>query len=353
MRLVSDCIHSRQNNFDFIRFIASASVIFSHAFSLSNGTAEREPLNTLTDGQATFGTLAVWIFFVLSGFLITQSYDKSRNLLHFGISRVLRVYPALFLVFFMTVFFLGPLVTTLPLIDYFSHPQTYDYLKGIFLRTMQYDLPGVFQENVYKGTVNGSLWSLYFEFLFYIVVAFLGAFNLLTKRSIAVLFLGSLIVSMFPLLIGREYFILFRYFSAGMFLYAYRDIIRLNKFFAIVSLSLLIISVAVGGFDIAFVIFGSYVIIYFSFSEEFKMYRFAKYGDLSYGLYIFAYPVQQTITMIFGGHMDPQINFIYSFIITSGLAFASWHLVESKSLRIKKRLLSTPKGHIQTSSLIE
>ena len=103
----------RKNNFDFIRLMAASLVIFSHCFPLTlpSENAE-EPLMIVSGGQITLGNLSVMIFFVVSGFLITQSFVYSQDLRKFLLARVLRIFPALIFLILATVFILGPIVST-------------------------------------------------------------------------------------------------------------------------------------------------------------------------------------------------------------------------------------------------
>jgi peptidoglycan/LPS O-acetylase OafA/YrhL len=188
-RSIDEFIKERKNNFDFIRFLAATLVIFSHSYPITTGNNGSEPFGILSNGQMTFGELAVSVFFVISGFLITQSFDRSKNIFYYLKARILRIFPALIMVVILSVFFLGPIFTDLSLKNYFSDPQTIDYFKTITLYWMQFDLPGVFQSNIYPGAVNSSLWTLWFEFFFYIVVAFLGVTKLLNKWIVLVGFI--------------------------------------------------------------------------------------------------------------------------------------------------------------------
>ncbi|MEW9673274.1 hypothetical protein [Ammoniphilus sp. 3BR4] len=99
-------------------------------------------------------------FFVISGFLITQSFDRNPVLKNYLLSRMLRIFPGLIFAVLISTFILGPLVTSLPLNDYLKHPQTYNYMQGILLFLVQYVLPGVFEDNIYKHAVNGSICTI-------------------------------------------------------------------------------------------------------------------------------------------------------------------------------------------------
>jgi len=139
------------NNFDFIRLVAASLVVFSHSFILAEGTDGREPLYFLTAGREDLGQVAVATFFVISGFLITMSFESSRSIGNYLWKRVLRVFPALIILLLLTTFVLGPLATNLSLKDYFSQGHTYSYLTNVRLFRLQYDLPGLFQENPYPN----------------------------------------------------------------------------------------------------------------------------------------------------------------------------------------------------------
>jgi peptidoglycan/LPS O-acetylase OafA/YrhL len=153
----------RSNNFDFLRFLAATLVIFSHSFSFSTASGW-EPLLTLTRGQSTLGGVGLGIFFVVSGFLVTQSFENSRSIARFLKARVLRIFPALAVVVCLSVFLLGPLLTSLSLGAYLSNSATYNYLSQLLLDPSHYSLPGVFGSNVQGSLFNGPLWTLSFEF---------------------------------------------------------------------------------------------------------------------------------------------------------------------------------------------
>ena len=112
-KYIDQCIDSRINNLDIIRFIAATLVVFSHSYPLTLGNNGSEPFAVFSNGQMTFGELAVSIFFVISGFLITQSYDRSKDLIYYMKARTLRIFPGLIFCVILTVFLLGPFFTRL------------------------------------------------------------------------------------------------------------------------------------------------------------------------------------------------------------------------------------------------
>nr|WP_295972281.1 acyltransferase [uncultured Bacillus sp.] len=333
-KTVDLCIDERKNNLDFIRFVAATCVIFSHAYPLTTGNNASEAFAVFSKGQMTLGELAVSIFFVISGFLITQSYDRSKDPIYYFKARVLRIFPGLIFCVFLTILLLGPIFTELSVKDYFKNRETFDYLKTITLYWIQYDLPGVFQTNVWPVAVNGSLWTLWYEFFFYIVVAALGVVRLLDKRVVLVGFI--LASALYFLGIGGLYTDLFRYFGAGMVVYLFRKHIKMNGWMAIISLIILMITVKMGYFVYAFTIFGTYLIFYFAFDTRVKLQNFGKYGDFSYGIYIYAFPIQQIMSYLFHNQLTHWENFLLAFPFTLLFAIISWYLVEKRALKYKK-----------------
>ena len=158
------------NNADFVRFIAAAAVVVSHAYPLAARNAD-EPLVRLSGGQTTLGTLAVTTFFALSGYLITQSWLRRRDLGAFAAARALRILPGLAVVVALTVFVYGPLLTTLPVLRYFVKYETVRYLGAVALWHMPFTLPGVLEDVPFTARGNGSLWTLWYEVVCYAAIA--------------------------------------------------------------------------------------------------------------------------------------------------------------------------------------
>lgn len=154
--------HARENNFDFLRFFAAALVLFAHSYPLV-GRREDEPLTLLT-GYEKGGSIAVGVFFVMSGYLIASSWLASSSPKSFLIKRALRIFPALIVAVLLSAFVIGPLVTQFDLGRYLAADGTWTYLQNILLVT-RYELPGVFTGNLYPDVVNGSLWTLPLEVL--------------------------------------------------------------------------------------------------------------------------------------------------------------------------------------------
>lgn len=334
-------MNGRINNFDFIRFIAATLVIYTHSFALS-GTG-KDLVISYTNSQTHSGELGVMIFFILSGFLIALSYDRSHNPVYFLKSRVLRIMPALIVLVLITVFLIGPLVTSLSFKEYITHPMTWAYLKTINVFDIQLLLPGVFENNAWRlPFVNGSLWTLKMEFTYYIMVMFLGIVGVLTNKKFISLFLVfSIVISNIDFistpLINEHAFDLktLPYFVIGMYFYVNRDTIQFNQHLILLALIATLLTGRYGGFEAVSFIFIAYIIFYFVYSPDIKLNKFGKYGDFSYGLYIYSFVIQQTVTHFFGGKMWWFANFSISFVITLILSVLSWHYIEKPFLNFK------------------
>ena len=339
------------NNFDFIRLFAAILVIITHSYTLK-GSSDVDILFKLTSGSIQFSHLGVAIFFVISGYLITQSSISSPSWRSYLWKRILRLLPGLFVVLILCVFVLGPIFSSLPIRDYFSNGETSKFLLSVFIYFKNYSLPGVFENNPVDA-VNGSLWTLAYEFTLYIFVMIAGLIGLVKKRNVLlliwVLFLGIRIFlgNRFfwfsyasPYTFGLNIQYLFEwsfYFLSGMLFYLYRD----KK---IVDVRILVCTL------LAYIIFAlwkqtevlnilnymliPFLIMYLSFLPS-KVSHISKFGDFSYGIYIYAFPVQQTIIYVFDNRISVAPLILMSVLITLPLAILSWHLIEKKALKLK------------------
>ncbi|RYZ43246.1 MAG: acyltransferase [Myxococcaceae bacterium] len=331
------CLDGRRNNLDFIRFIAAVGVIFSHAFPLGQGAGAPEPFEAWTHGQMTLGRLCVAVFLIISGVLITQSFERSPGLARYLWARALRILPGLAGVLLVSAFLLGPALTELPLGRYFQSPETYLYvLRNLTLYQSQWNLPGVFPRNAYPGAVNGSLWSLSYEVGFYLLVAGLGATGLL-RRPMALLGWAVAVLVPFVPRVGPRLNLwpeLYLYFGGGLLLYLFRDRLRMSPWGALGCVVVLVVTAQWGGLKYAVGGCGTYLVLYLAFLPS-RLSGFARHGDFSYGVYVYAFPVQQTVTWLLGGTVAWWVNATLSLPVVVLLAALSWHLVEKRALRLK------------------
>lgn len=337
-------INTRENNFDFLRFFAASLVIISHTFPLFG--SQFEPFVAVA-GYTTFGGLAVYIFFTISGFLITKSWFDNPGFFIFAYKRFLRIFPGLIAAVFFGALIVGPLATKLSVREYLTHPQTMDYLKNVFLFPIRYYLPGVFTDNPYQNAVNGSLWTLSIEFIMYVFVAVFGVLGILKRKwLIAALILAMLFLDM-HILPRPEYqsLVIFYmkaadslkcaiFFLLGSFFYLNNEKISLNPGFALLAMALYFISFRTQAASIVGYLALPYLILFFAFSD-YPFRKFGKYGDFSYGMYVYAFPVQQSVMWLGARHLSIWGFFALSYLFTLALSAVSWHLIEKQALRLK------------------
>lgn len=314
------CQGRRLNSFDLLRLLAATAVILHHVAPLSGAPALRL-------FSTDFGELGVGVFFVISGYLVTASWRRAPELGAFLKKRILRIEPALVVSLALTALVLGALVTTLPLADYFRTPQVWLYvLRNALLYPVTYELPGVFTRNPLPDTVNGSLWTLRLEFSCYLLVAALGVARLLTPRVVAGLAIvaGALFVVLHiarPDLGATGILRLVDIAALNGFLFLAGGFLHLRDrpvpIWAAVLLAPLLLTPAwIFGLPALVVVLGSL-----------RSVRLP--GDISYGLYIYAFPLQQVLAT------HSQLTFVTAFAATAPVAVASWFLVEKPALRLK------------------
>jgi peptidoglycan/LPS O-acetylase OafA/YrhL len=342
--MLGDYDGSRRNNFTALRIVFAWSVLFGHSFSIT-GYSNLNPLKSFFEGSIWIGAIAVNGFFVISGFLVAASLLR-RGTLDYGVSRCLRIYPALIVCVVLTVFLLGPLTTTLSLRDYLGHEGTWSYLwNATALFNMQFGLPGVF-EDLPRNAVNGSLWTLTVELSCYLLLAIGGLLGLLQSRVVAnlallALFLFGLFFFEALPLVGRQdgWSRLGVYFLLGVTCYVNRGVIPLDGRMALGAVFAFYAGLGETWFTWVAPPALTYVVFFLAYRTPFLNLD-ARFGDPSYGIYIYAWPVQQLLVTLFPGE-GPYFNTVVASVIVVTLALASWHLVEKPCLGLKRRLLAS------------
>jgi len=336
----------RHNNFDALRLLAATAVIFSHAFLLATGRQDSEPMMLLTGGQTILGVVGVFVFFVISGDLVTESWERAPSLPRFALKRALRIYPGLAACILVLAFGLGPLVSTLPLGDYLSSYGTYDFFgANLLLHTDHNSLPGVWFTGRELGhIVDGPLWSLPVEIAMYAMVAALGAGRLLrVPVLVALLAVGLLAIALDASSWRDRDFTgsvlwLLGFFVMGMLLRQLAPRRALDGRLALLALAGLIASIPLHAFILLFPLCGRYLAICLALHPALPLVPASRFGDLSYGLYIYGWPVEQTVL-----YLRPEAGwwelFLIAYPVTAVVAFLSWHLVEKRALRLERALL--------------
>jgi peptidoglycan/LPS O-acetylase OafA/YrhL len=336
----------RKNNFDFIRLVFAVFVIVSHAYPLT-GSKVCDWLCINTNGQVMFSYIGVKGFFILSGYLIFQSLQRSETLIEYYWKRILRLFPGLALVLIITILFVyGVYDQTYG--SYWTNESVWAYFKNnILLFQIQYSIPGVFENNPYPNAINGSLWTIPFEFSLYILLSMLFYIrqnNVLSKISISIFFLLFILIhymfsnqltEVYFILNGQLFFELGAFFLSGAFLGAFEiEKIRFKNSIIIIFSILIVISLYFNFFYLIKLFALPIVVILFGISStKFINSIGNKIGDLSYGIYLYSFPVQQILVYFF--HLDVYELILSSTIISAIFAYLSWHLVEKKALKLK------------------
>ena len=333
------------NSLDLLRLVAAALVLYSHQFALLGAP------DPSFFGWSTFGGAGVSIFFFLSGMLVWSSWDRDPDRGRFFRRRALRIFPALWVAVALTALLLGPAVSVLPWQQYFGSLETWRYFTtAVFIN--QHNLPGVFTQNLYPRVVNGSLWTLPVEFLCYVSVAMVGSFRRVPKGLLIAANLLAVVLLTFlgPMFAGARFsphFEMMAFFWWGV-LYGYctqasgreaRDD-RLPWFLVLLAF----LSFALMGarsFERAAMLACAASLVHIARKVSAGAKLTTPVGDLSYGMYIFAFPVQQMVVYWgLGRDWSWGVHFGLSLLGTSFLAYASWHLVESKALRHKPKAVT-------------
>jgi peptidoglycan/LPS O-acetylase OafA/YrhL len=359
MTRIGDLASGRNNNFNLLRMIAASAVLVSHAYPIALGNGATEPLSSLL--QMSLGTLAVVSFFAISGFFISQSFDRSNGLISFVVARILRVYPGLAIVLLLTAFVLGPIFTTQSMASFFTQPDTFLYIpRNLSLKWLQYDLPGVFRLNPYGSAINGSLWSLFYEITCYGLVVIVGLTSLKGGNWAFNSFLALYAAAYLLLKIwGRDlldhsgllanFHLLTLPFVIGMAFYWFRRFLPLSFFlFIIVCIAPLLIHGSYW-FKEVFVICWCYLIFYAGYLRWAPLNTYNALGDYSYGMYIYAFPCEQVIASIWSD-ISPLALIWISLPATLAAAVLSWHFIESRALAQRSFVSRWLQGRLMRTS---
>ncbi|MFZ6748896.1 acyltransferase family protein [Undibacterium sp. Ren11W] len=346
---LSSVTSGKNNNYNLIRILAALAVLVGHSFALLK---QPEPLGQ--DLGISLGSIAVDLFFIASGFLVTGSLLQRQNLQEYLLARALRIFPGLLVVLLLSVFVLGAVFTSLTLTAYYSHPQTYYYLhKCLTLVTgAAYYLPGVFESNPYKGAVNGSLWTMVYEVKMYIFLAIFWAVCRVSKNHGLLLFRRLILL----LATGAGIFSLVHYFSSaehspadGLFFMFFsgaayavlKDKVQLSaRLFWPLCLALLGSAMLnQQAFFLVYQVSLAYILFYLAYVPAGLIRKYNVLGDYSYGVYIYAFPVQQSLIALYPA-ISVAVLTLLSGAVTLMLAVLSWYLIEQPALAFKGRFVA-------------
>lgn len=344
--LLSQYATSRDNNFNLVRFLAAFAVLWSHSYAMVLGPQNQEPwVNWL--GYTPAG-IAVDVFFVTSGFLVTASLLRLDNFKAFVRARALRIFPALVVMSLLLALVMGPLFTTLPPGEYFTQSEVWKFIvkDSTILTGVKFKLPGVFDGHPMDDVVNGSLWTLPFELRCYLTLALVWWAASFAKHKALRSFTRMLVIGTSLMLLsfwvshafGYKHwhtFRLFFMFFCGAVFWVFRERIPMRTSILVAMAVPLAAAVVVPKYFFwVYPLAAAYIVLWFAYVPGGWLRRFNRFGDYSYGIYIYAFPVQQMLLELVPG-ITPEQMILAAAAGTLPLAMASWHFVEKPMLARK------------------
>jgi peptidoglycan/LPS O-acetylase OafA/YrhL len=337
---LDDALRRENNNADLFRLIAALAVIWGHAFALSPREGEHEPIGALL-GFDYSGSLAVKFFFFLSGILVTSSWLRQPSPVKFAVARIVRIFPALIVSGSICMLVIGPMLTSLPLGQYFGN--TWMYIHIFKQPYMGYVMPGVFQNNAYQDA-NGSLWTICYELLMYAALLALAMCGLLRLKVVAAFACGAVIVwflyrpdsiSIFGLPNNNDAGRLPAFFSFGVLLALFKEKIRIDA--RVVLGTYLLAWLLRNGPVFEYAFYAAFLLtpLWLMTLRPIKALKLP--GDYSYGVYVYGWPIQQTITALFPD-ISLQQNQLFSIAVAIAVGAASWHFLEKPFVKVGHRL---------------
>ncbi|MDD4971531.1 MAG: acyltransferase [Paludibacter sp.] len=333
----------KQNNFNFLRFYFAFIVVIGHLIEVSN-------INAFHKFAPFFSTyISVTAFFCISGFLISRSYLNTPDFKDYLKKRAARLLPAYVFIILTCAIFLS-FMSKYSISEYFTNPLLYKYLASnlTFLNFIQPCLPGVFLNNA-SCAVNGALWTLKIEVSFYLIIPVLLYFTKKIKKK-HLLFIGIYLLSVMyrnffeylSNLHGLEYYSIIArqlpgfmsYFVCGIALYYYFDFFIQTKKTLLLFGLIIFIMERILGFEFLTPLALSVIIFFVAYSFK-RLNNFTKHGDISYGIYIFHYPIMKIASEFgFFEKYNPVLVSITIVLLVLLVGFASWHLIEKRFLKI-------------------
>lgn len=349
----------RHNAYDDVRFILAVAVLYVHSYGLLGKSTW---LGIFTHRQVDVSIFAVYGFFVLSGFFMIQSLERNPSLISYSKHRFARILPAFWLSLGLSAFVLAPLLLeNLAVFSYHPGSPLHFFIHAGSFHIWEYSwgISGMFPNNPIPEGINGSMWTLKHEVALYfalplmlfifgksdrviiLITVFFTILNLYCIYSNNQLKLFNLPEYAWVISSGQyPFFVAFaNYFFIGVCCYRFRHHLYFSLLYFIPLAALFIIAASKGHMKTLFILVVPYTVLFLG--ALLKQKWIARYGDYSYGMYIYAFPIQQLLIHLFGkDHLTPIALFIYSFLLTLILSICSWHLLEHPILKRVRKVSS-------------
>lgn len=339
---------SASNNFLLLRLLAATLVIYGHSFALAPKCDNCKDIASRITGSPWILShhIGLYIFFVISGFLVTKSCIETPSTGTYFTKRALRIFPGLAVCVLLMIFVFGFIFTSLPASEYLTSPGTWKYLfRNATAYRYSTELPGFsIRGGDFATAVNSSLWTIPIEARLYILAGVASVAALRSRLALNLLLAGFGILAVFNM-IPTLYQSAADYQLAGLFgfgalLYINRHSVPYSPKGLALLVVLAILSNINGSYFLLWSLALAYGCIVFAYAPKIPLPRWV--GDYSYGIYLYGFPIQQLIA-----HFLPDAGPYEMFVIATPLAWIagaiSWKLVEQPFLKLKRR---TPKGSI-------
>ncbi|MGX9147707.1 acyltransferase family protein [Mesorhizobium sp. 128a] len=329
---------NRPSGFDYLRLFLSISVLLSHSIGICYGWSAPIVIWLWHGPPHPMLYFIVPSFFALSGFLVAGSLERN-TVPAFLTLRFIRIFPALCVEVLISALFLGTLLTSLSLRDYFSHPEFWRYLGNI-VGWVHFDLPGVFENRPPPNRVNGSLWTVPFELNCYIAIAALGMAGLVKRPMLftSAAAFGMLALSAKAAFTG--FFIvggnapggvLILSFLFGAAIYLVRNTLPFSFPLFVLSFTLSLVCFYFGAMFYFATPFVAYSTAYIGLLNP-RRTLLVRGADYSYGIYLYGYPFQQAAFQLLPGGTFWLLNIVYTVLSSGAAACLSWTFVERRVL---------------------
>jgi peptidoglycan/LPS O-acetylase OafA/YrhL len=336
------------HNFDFIRLVAASSVIFSHSFLIADGNDAREPFVRLLGESNILGLYGVFLFFIVSGFLVTQSACRSRSVLSYAWNRILRIYPALIGCAAFSAVVLGTAFTTISRLHFWLKLIPLDYALNVI------EAPGHNAGNMESvvfypssggwlaSCVNGSLWTIPLELTCYLIVGVLAALRMLNWRTAL-----AVCALCLPLMFGvfshlsvatglSDFLLVAPSFACGAVVYFLWDKWKLPFWPILLCPLAAAAAFKFGRFMGLFPLFAAYPLIWLGTTNVVRLPSLKKFGDISYGVYLYGWPMEQVARAWIGPSGQWWQVFLLGGLLAGACGYASWRLIEGPALKLKQ-----------------
>lgn len=339
-RNLSHVLDDPENSFSVVRLFCALAVVVSHSFLLVTGSGAADPLAW---ASVDLGQVAVNTFFFLSGLMLARSYSLRPNLLTFFRARALRILPALIASGLVVALLIAPFGTHHTFSGYYEELRTWLYPAASATLFEEATLTDVFAFGTQPGEINRPLWTIKYELLAYAAFGIAAALGFMRHKAVvltALAVFAGLFVAIDFVVVGESPLgSVLRFgscFLLGVAAHQFATHIRLKAWIAVALIGGWLVlddSVVGPALSIVAIAYAALVIGALRFPV---LTREARNADLSYGLYLYAWPVQQALLpFVLGTSLGVVGHLALTIIVGGTLAALSWHFVERPALALK------------------